>query len=81
MVVTDGRKWRIGTAWLPGREHVPRSAFAADRSWLVSTLWDDDWTCIGGPASLAQRILAEPQLEARLVTLGEDATPPGHHAY
>ncbi len=36
------------------REHygskgvLPDVMFPADRSWLVSTLWDDDWTCIGG---------------------------------
>ncbi len=65
-----------GLSW-----ELPSLMFPADRSWLVSTLWDDAWTCIGGPASLVDRILAHPQLEARLVALEEDATPPGHQAY
>jgi hypothetical protein len=54
--------------------------FPADRSWLVSRLWDDDWTLIGGPADLMNRFASHPALEAR-VALGEDATPPGHHAF
>ena len=65
-----------GPSW-----ELPSLIFPADRSWLVSTLRDDDWICIGGPASLVHRILAHPQLEARLVGLAEDATPPSHQAY
>jgi hypothetical protein len=57
---------------------LPNLIFPADRSWLVSTLWDDDWTCIGGPAELVGRFLDHPGLLARAVALGEDATPPGH---
>jgi hypothetical protein len=60
---------------------LPNVMFPADRSWLVSTLWDDDWTCIGGAASLVERFLHHPRLEARPVQLGQDATPPGHTAY
>jgi hypothetical protein len=60
---------------------LPNLMFPADRSWLVSTLWDDDWTCIGGPAGLVDRFLRHPGLRARPVTLGEDATPPGHQAF
>ena len=59
---------------------LPSMMFPADRSWLVSTLWDDDWTCIGGPDSLVQRIMAHPQFESRLVAPGQDATPPGYQA-
>jgi hypothetical protein len=59
---------------------LPNLMFPADRSWLVSTLWDDDWTCIGGPAGLISRFLQHPDLEARPVALGEDAAPPGHQA-
>jgi hypothetical protein len=59
---------------------LPNLIFPADRSWLVSTLWDDDWSCIGGPAGLVGRFLHNPDLRARPVTLGQDATPPGHQA-
>jgi hypothetical protein len=54
--------------------------FPADRSWLVSTLWDDDWTCVGGPPGLVDKFLRHPGLQARPVILGQDATPSGHQA-
>ena len=57
---------------------IPDLIFPADHSWLVSTLWDDDWTCVGGPAELIDRFLHDPVLETRPVALGQDATPPGH---
>jgi hypothetical protein len=60
---------------------LPNLMFPADRSWLVSTLWDDDWTCIGGPAALVGKFLRHPDLQARQVALGQDATPPGHQAF
>jgi hypothetical protein len=72
--------WRqngLGSFW---RGVLPDLMFPADHSWLVSTLWDDDWTCIGGPAELVDRFLRHPDLQARPVTLGQDATPPGHEA-
>jgi hypothetical protein len=59
---------------------LPNLMFPADRSWLVSTLWDDDWSCIGGPGELVGRFLRHPDLQARPVVLGQDATPPGHQA-
>ena len=59
---------------------LPDLIFPADRAWLISTLWDDDWTCIGGPAGLVDRFLHHPYLQARPVALGQDATPPGHEA-
>ena len=63
----------------PGSRGVlPDLMFPADRSWLVSTLWDDDWSCVGGPAGLVGRLLRHPDLQARPVVLGQDATPPGH---
>jgi hypothetical protein len=71
-------------AWRPtggrsfGTGDLPNLMFPADRSWLVSTLWDDDWTCIGGPAGLVDRFLRHPDLHARPVALGQDVTPPGH---
>lgn len=61
---------------------LPNLIFPADRSWLVSTLWDDDWTCVGGPVGLVDGFLNHPDLRSRSrrVSLGEDATPPGHQA-
>ena len=67
----DLESWRA-----PG----PDLVFPADRSWLVSWLWDDDWRCIGGPSGLVDRLLEQPTLQARRVGLDEDATPPGHMA-
>ena len=57
---------------------LPDLMFPADRSWLVSTLVDDEWTCVGGPALLVDLLLAHPDLRARAVRLGEDAAPPGY---
>lgn len=65
----DLRSWRA-----PG----PDLIFPADRSWLVSWLWDDDWRCVGGPADLVDAILADPDLRSRRVEPDQDATPPGH---
>jgi hypothetical protein len=58
---------------------LPELMFPADRSWLVSTLWDDEWTCIGGAAALVDGFLRHPVLgaRARRAALDEDATPPG----
>jgi len=74
--------WR-GYAWDgPWKGPLPDLMFPADRSWLVSTLWDDDWTCIGGSEPLVAAFLHHPEVgaRARRVALGEDATPPGHVA-
>ena len=35
----------------PWHSAVPELVFPRDRSWLVSTKWDDDWRCGGGPAA------------------------------
>jgi len=59
---------------------LPNLMFPADRSWLVSTLWDDEWMCIGGPSELVDKFVRHPGLRARPVALGQDATPPGHQA-
>ena len=70
-------RWRSTDPW---KGCLPDLMFPADRSWLASTLWDDDWTCIGGPAELVDSFLRHPGLQARPVALGQDATPPGHQA-
>jgi hypothetical protein len=72
--------WRESGPWSFWKGALPNLLFPADRSWLVSTLWDDDWTCIGGPAELVNQFLRHPDLQARPVALGQDATPPGHQA-
>ena len=72
--------WRKNDMWSP-RGALPNVMFPADRSWLVSMLWDDDWRCIGGPAALVEQFRREASLQARSVELGEDATPPGHQSY
>jgi hypothetical protein len=62
---------------------LPDLMFPADRSWLFSTLWDDDWTCIGGSRELVDAFLAHSDLRPRVREVDpsvEDATPPGHTA-
>lgn len=61
---------------------LPDLMFPTDRSWLASTMWDDDWTSIGGPEDLISSLLDHSELgaRARRATVGEDATPPGHEA-
>jgi hypothetical protein len=67
----DLQSWRA-----PG----PDLIFPADRRWLVSWMWDDDWRCVGGSVRLIERLLRDPHLDARRVEPGENATPPGHIA-
>jgi hypothetical protein len=65
------------------KDVLPDLMFPADRSWLFSTLWDDDWTCIGGPRRLVDAFLTHPDLRYRAREVNpsvEDATPPGHTA-
>ena len=70
--------WRdTGWSW-----RLPELIFPADRSWLLSTMWDDGWTSIGGSEQLVHSILSDATLgpRARRVTPEEDPTPPGHEA-
>jgi hypothetical protein len=46
---------------------LPDLFFPEDRSWLVSALWDDDWSCVGGPASLVAVLQQDPRVRARPV--------------
>jgi hypothetical protein len=56
---------------------LPDLFFPEDRSWLVSALWDDTWTCIGGSNTLIEALHHDPLVQAHRVQLGVDATPPG----
>jgi hypothetical protein len=72
--------WREQQHW---KGPLPDLMFPADRSWLYSTLWDDDWTCIGGSRALIDALLAHPDLGHRAHEVNpslKDATPPGHTA-
>ena len=69
--------WRTGH--MRGGEFgsLPDLFFPADHSWLVSALWDDTWTDIGGTAALISRLHRNPLVNARPVGPDEDALPPG----
>lgn len=72
--------WRNDDRW---KGVLPDLMFPVDRSWLVSTLWDDDWTCIGGSRELVDAFLAHPDLRHRAREVDPsimDATPSGHAA-
>ncbi|RAO42213.1 hypothetical protein LUPAC06_04178 [Micromonospora saelicesensis] len=56
---------------------LPDLFFPADRSWLVSALWDDTWTDIGGSAALVGALHRNPLVNARRVGPDDDALPPG----
>lgn len=77
----QARAWRA--AWDRSKGILPDLMFPADRSWLISTLWDDDWTCIGGSSELVDAFLADPDLRHRARRVDPsvaDVTPPGHNA-
>jgi hypothetical protein len=73
---------REATSWREAdfKGALPDLMFPQDRSWLVSTMWDDDWTSIGGSEQLVTSFLRHSSLgpKARRLALGQDATPPGH---
>jgi hypothetical protein len=76
----QARHWR-GEDW---KGWLPDMIFPADHSWLFQTLWDDDWSYIGGSHRLIDAFLAHPELGARTHEVDpsmEDATPPGHVAF
>ncbi|MGI5520837.1 hypothetical protein ACQEUX_07765 [Micromonospora sp. CA-259024] len=67
--------WRTGH--MRGDGSLPDLFFPADRSWLVSALWDDTWTDIGGSVDVLAALQRNPLVNARLVHPDEDALPPG----
>ncbi|QKW13639.1 hypothetical protein [Verrucosispora sp. NA02020] len=68
--------WRTGHM-RHGDGSLPDLFFPADRSWLVSALWDDTWTCLGGPEPLINTLQQNPLANTRRVRPDEDALPPG----
>ncbi|BBX47279.1 hypothetical protein [Mycobacterium cookii] len=93
IVFPEAPRVRLYPGWpyvlvLAGPEHaaswrlLPDLMFPTDRSWLVSTLWDDTWSCVGGPVSLVDSLLSHPDLGPRVRRVGvdENTTPPGHQA-
>ncbi|MGX6606559.1 hypothetical protein ACWKSP_31215 [Micromonosporaceae bacterium Da 78-11] len=67
--------WRSGH--MRGAGALPDLFFPADRSWLVSALWDDAWTCVGGSAGLIAVLHRHPQITAHLLEPDDDTLPPG----
>ncbi|MEO3771033.1 hypothetical protein [Micromonospora sp. B9E7] len=67
--------WRTGH--MRGDGPLPDLFFPTDRTWLVSALWDDTWTDVGGSAAVVARLRRNPLVNARLVGPDEDALPPG----
>lgn len=59
---------------------LPDVMFPEDHAWLLSTLWDDDWRCIGGSKALIVDLLKDPVLgpNARRVSTDQDSMPPGY---
>lgn len=58
----EARTWRSDEGrWFTA---LPELMFPADRSWLVSSLWDDAWAGVGGTAELISALLSEPELQS-----------------
>jgi hypothetical protein len=58
----EARTWRSDEGrWFTA---LPELMFPADRSWLVSSLWDDAWAGVGGSAELISALLIEPELRS-----------------
>lgn len=75
----EARTWRRD-GW---GEDLPDLIFPADRTWLFSTLWDDDWSCVGGSRSLIDAFLSSPELRRRVREIDpsmsmDEVCPPGH---
>jgi hypothetical protein len=62
----EARTWRNDEGrWFTA---LPELMFPADRSWLLSSLWDDAWAGVGGSADLISALLIEPELRPRAET-------------
>ncbi len=75
----EAEKWRRD-GW---GEDLPDLMFPSDRTWLFSTLWDDDWSCVGGSRSLIDAFLSSPELKGRVREIDpsmsmDEVCPPGH---
>jgi hypothetical protein len=58
----EARTWRSDEGrWFTA---LPELMFPADNSWLLSSLWDDAWACVGGSPDLIAALLIEPELGA-----------------
>jgi hypothetical protein len=58
----EARTWRSDEGrWFTA---FPELMFPADHGWLVSSLWDDAWVCVGGSPDLISALLTEPELRA-----------------
>lgn len=68
--------WRTGHL-RDGSGSLPDLFFPQDRSWLVSALWDDAWSCVGGPAAVVEALVRDPLVGGRRVQPEEDLLPPG----
>lgn len=68
--------WRTGHL-RDGAGALPDLFFPEDRSWLVTALWDDSWSCVGGPAVVVEALVRDPLVNARAVHPGEDVLPSG----
>ena len=62
--------WRTGH--MRGEGSLPDLFFPRDRSWLVSALWDDLWTDVGGSAALIAALRRDPLVNARPVVRTEE---------
>lgn len=64
--------WRDATMLRGQGASLPDLLFPPDRSWLVSSLWDDSWSCVGGPGDLIDALVRDPVVRARRVDPDED---------
>lgn len=73
---SEALRWRTGHM-RSGDGNLPDLFFPFDRSWFVTALWDDSWTCIGASRDLIDALVSVPLAGARRVSPDEDMTPPG----